>query len=81
MRVVIPWSCFLENQQIQSVAEVSLTTNQPVSAVRDRMRSQIGVDAAGMPVYGVMEENVSADAPTVTLNPMQIRTFEVTLTA
>jgi len=51
---------------ISSVTEVSLTTNQPVSAVAHRM----GLVGAAP---------VTAGAPTVTLNPMQIRTFEVTI--
>ena len=46
--------------QISSVTEVSLTTNQPVSAVAHRM----GLVGAAP---------VTAGAPTVTLNPMQVR--------
>ena len=80
MRVVIPWSCFLENQQIQSVAEVSLTTNQPVSAVRNRKQWSTEEPAGASP-FPAAHSTVTADAPSVTLNPMQIRTFEVTLAA
>ena len=72
----------LTRLQIQNVVEVSLTTNQLASELRDRrVNSKWATRGDAAPVFTPVpvESDVSASAPSITLNPMQIRTFEVTL--
>ncbi len=71
------------SRQIASVVEVSLTANQPVNAAKRRMTwttvTEDGVVETSKPAAEV--KPVTVADPTITLTPMQIRTFELTLNA
>lgn len=63
--------------QISNIQEVSLTANQPISAMRSQRMKWNTLEADGSVVVGAQEaarepEPVSVSAPSVTLGPLQV---------
>ena len=59
-------------RQVTNIQEVTLTANQAVSALRERRLKWRSVDGLEDSVPVVDQPEVSIDAPTVTLNPLQV---------
>lgn len=87
-KLSLPVSVSLNNLfatlKITAVTELSLTANQPVAAMRARKLAWSTVEEDGTVVHAQdavvdVPAPVTVDAPVVVLNPLQIRTFELTL--